>query len=54
MDSNKNLLQILSAILPIEEGEKAEYEMEMTEKLLGVTKNWIEVTHHVMVNVVGM
>jgi len=54
MDTNKEVLEMLSNIRPVDEGQKAEYIIYMPGKLLCITRHWIESEHHVMVNVEGM
>jgi len=54
IDSNINVLKVLSNMPRIDEGVKAEYNIEMPGKLLCITKYSIERKHHVMVNVEGM
>jgi len=52
--TNSQVLEIVSNIRPIDEGEKAEYIIYMPGKLLGITRHWIESELRVMVNIEGM
>lgn len=54
MSTNAEVLEIFEKMRPIEEGENAEYIIVMPEKLLGITKHWIEHNYQVMVNILGM
>jgi len=52
--ANSEVIEMLNNMRPIEEGELGEFVITMPGKLLGITRNFMELKYRVMINILGM